>query len=230
MILAIHQPQYMPWLGYFHKMASADMFVLLDNVQYKKNEWQHRNRIRNSQGWQWLSVPTTHTFGQRINEVVVMQNGTWQKKHMRSLEMCYAKARYYAEYIHLFADYYSQKHATLDSVTVGSVKLLSGIMKIATPIEISSAYDFPGTSTERLVNICRHFGADTYLAGVGGRDYMDISLFEKEGIAVEFQQFAAPAYKQHWSKTDEDFIANLSAIDLIFNCGPDSYSILMENQ
>jgi hypothetical protein len=83
MVLAIHQPQYMPWVGYFHKMASADLFVFLDDVQFKKNEWQHRNRIRNADGWQWLSVPNTYKLPQKITEVEVRTDQDWEAKHMR---------------------------------------------------------------------------------------------------------------------------------------------------
>ncbi len=227
MVLAIHQPQYMPWVGYFHKMACADLFVLLDDVQFKKNEWQHRNRIRNAQGWQWLSVPNTYRYPQLITEVEVKCDQDWETKHLRSLEMCYGRARFFDEYIGRFREYYAVGRRTMDAVTIDSVKLLAGMLGITTPIEISSKHGFEGVSSERLVNICRHFGAETYLAGAGGRDYMDLSIFEQAGIGARFQEFVSPVYMQHWSKGPEDFVGGLSAIDLIFNCGPDSLAVLM---
>ncbi|MBD3393253.1 MAG: hypothetical protein GF418_14105, partial [Chitinivibrionales bacterium] len=163
MKIAIHQPQYMPWVGYFHKMASVDVFVFLDDVQFKKNEWQHRNRIRNAQGWQWLSVPTSYKFPQRIHEVRVKSELEWEKKHLRSLEMCYGKARFFDEYIDAFRRYYLVKRETMSAVAIDSVCLLADLMGIQTRREVSSSYAFEGVSTGRLVSICRHFNADTYL-------------------------------------------------------------------
>jgi len=231
MKIAIHQPQYMPWLGYFHKMAGVDLFVYLDDVQFKKNEWQHRNRIRNSSGRQWLSVPTSYRFPQLITEVAIAEGLDWRKDHLNALNACYGKAPFYKQYIPQFERFFEENRGfkTIDKLNIASSELLRGILGVSTKTVTSSGFAFTGVSTERLVNICRHFGADTYLAGAGGRDYMDLSLFEKAGIAVEFQEFAPPVYPQHWSRAPQDFIPGLSAIDLIFNCGEQSLKILMGN-
>jgi len=221
MKIAIHQPQYMPWIGYFNKIAQSDVFVFLDDVQFKKNEWQHRNRIRNSQNWQWLSIPNSYSFPQLITEVKIINN-EWQKKHLRSLQICYGKAPFYKEYINKFEIFYSQSWDTIDRVSIDSTRLLLKILGINVQTEVSSNYEFMGASSERLVNICKHFSADTYLAGIGGKNYMDLSIFERSHISVEYQDFNCPVYTQHWSKTKEDFIPNLSILDLIFNCGPHS--------
>jgi hypothetical protein len=230
MRLAIHQPQYMPWTGYFHKMASVDCFIFLNDVQFKKNEWQHRNRIRNANGSQWLSVPTTYKFPQKINEVQVDFGQNWQKSHLHSLEASYGKTPFYKQYIPLFAELFCVPCSTIDRINMDSAKLIAGIMGITTEIFKTSDYEFKGESTERLVEICGHFRAKTYLAGAGGHDYMDLTLFEKAGIAVEFQEFHPPVYPQHWAKSAEEFIPGLSAVDLIFNCGPESLKILMEKK
>jgi hypothetical protein len=227
MILAIHQPQYMPWSGYFHKMVSADLFVLLDNVQFKKNEWQHRNRIKGPNGAQWLSVPTTYKFPQLINEVGIAEDHKWRNKHLRSIEMCYEKSRYFNEYIGCFEVFFNMEYNLLCQCNIASVKLLAECASIKTPLEIASSYTFAGSSTERLINICRHFGADTYLAGAGGHDYMDLSLFDKEGISVQFQEFHPSRYNQLWCNDKNDFVPGLSLIDLLFNHGPDTLKILM---
>jgi len=224
--IAIHQPQYMPWLGYFHKMSGVDLFVLLDDVQFKKNEWQHRNRIRNSRGWQWLSVPTTYKYPQKINEVGIDNSQEWRKNHLASIATCYGKSRFGKEYMPLFEDFFKNEFLTIDRLNLASVNILAGIMGISTTVECSSGHPVDGASTERLVAICRHFKADTYLAGAGGHDYMDLSLFEAANIRVEFQDFKVPRYPQHWSVDGDDFIPGLSAIDLVFNCGPDSRKIL----
>jgi hypothetical protein len=229
MKIAIHQPQYMPWLGFYHKMASADLFVLLNDVQFKKNEWQNRNRIRSSTGWQWLSVPTTYKFPQLICEVGIDMSQEWQKNHLASLVTCYSNSRFGKQYLSLFEEYYSNSFSMIDKINNDSVYLLATIMEINTPMVVSSDYTFTGSSTERLVNICRHFKADTYLAGAGGRHYMDLDLFKKANITVEFQEFSCPVYEQLWCKSEADFIPGLSALDLVFNCGDKSRSILMGN-
>jgi hypothetical protein len=227
MKLAIHQPQYMPWLGYCHKMASVDLFVFLDDVQFKKNEWQHRNRIRNAKGWQWLSVPNTYSFPQKINEVAILYQEDWRKKHLMSINSCYGKSRFYHEVIGKISEFFTHEWKTIDAVNIESARLLAGIIGIQTKTVRTSDFSFDGVSTERLVNICRHFGAATYLAGAGGKEYMEMDRFEKAGIAVEFQEFATPWYPQHWSAGKSDFIPGLSALDMVFNCGPGCLDVLM---
>jgi hypothetical protein len=227
MKITIHQPQYMPWMGYFHKMASADLFIFLDDVQFKKNEWQNRNRIRNNKDWQWLSIPNSYSFPQKINEVKLKNDTDWRQNHFQSLKMCYGRAPHFNDYSELFRDHYARRWETMDTATTDSVKLLAGILGITTPTDSTSRHHFEGASTERLVNICRHFGADVYLAGAGGKDYMDESLFVNAGIAIEYQEFTCPRYPQHWAAGDDAFIPSLSALDLIFNCGPQSRARLM---
>jgi hypothetical protein len=228
MIIAVHQPQFMPWSGYFHKMASSDRFVLLDNVQFKKNEWQHRNRIRGPNGPQWLSVPAAYKFPQLINEVPVAQDPHWRIKHLRSLEGCYRKSPFYKEYFPYFEAFYSREESMLCTYNIESVKMLAKLLGIDTPLDTASDFSFEGSSTERLVNICRHFGADVYLAGAGGRDYMETGLFAGAGISVAFQEFVPPVYPQLFCSSPDDFVPGLSVIDLLFNCGPDAKNRLME--
>jgi hypothetical protein len=227
MKITIHQPQYMPWCGYFHKMARADLFVFLDDVQFKKNEWQNRNRIRSPEGWQWLSVPNSYSFPQPINHVAVRNDLNWPEKHLRSLEMCYAHTPHFADYIEHFRQFFAQPRDTMDRVAADSALLLAGLLGIATPTDYTSRHRIEGSATERLVNICAHFGADAYLAGPGGREYMDEALFVKAGITLEYQEFTCPRYPQRWAETADSFIPSLSAIDLIFNAGPSSRAILM---
>jgi hypothetical protein len=227
MKIAIHQPQYMPWVGYFHKMACADLFVLLDDVQFKKNEWQHRNRIRNAEGWQWLSVPNGYRFPQKINDVPVLYHEDWRRKHFLSIAACYGKASYYSALATEFEEFYRNEWPTIDKVNIDSVSLLARILGVATPVVVSSSVGFEGIATERLINICKHYGAGTYLAGSGGHDYMELSPFKQAGIAVEFQEFTCPVYEQHWTTETSPFVAGLSAIDLVFNCGPGSIKALL---
>jgi len=104
MIITIHQPQYLPWLGYFDKARQADVFILLDDVQFKKNEWQNRNRIRTAQGWQWLTVPVLHDFGAKINGIKINNKISWRANHQKAIELNYGKAPYFKEYFPYFQE------------------------------------------------------------------------------------------------------------------------------
>jgi hypothetical protein len=230
MRIAIHQPQYMPWVGYFHKMAQADLFVFLDDAQFEKNDWQHRNRIRNPKGWQWLSMPTTYRFPQKINEVNADPASKWREKHLKTLDMCYSRAPHFRDYRHELVRYFALRTGNIAEVNIQSTAMIARLFGIAVPFERTSPLSIQSSATERLIEVCRRFGAQTYLAGAGGKNYMDVSQFEKAGIAVEFQRFACPRYDQCWAESDADFIPDLSALDLLFNCGPNSLDVLMNRK
>ena len=223
MIVAVHQPQYLPWLGYFDKIASADVFVLLDNVQYKKNEWQNRNRIKTASGPQWLTVPVTYRFGQRINEVLVNNNENWRKKQKQTIITNYRKAPHWPEVSTALEAIFVRSWEKLADLNIFVVRRLAEMLGISTPIHVASELPaFSENPDERLIGIARYFGADTYLAGTGGRDYMNLDKFAQSGITVFFQQYEHPVYNQLF----EGFEPFLSVIDLIFNHGNDSLRIL----
>jgi hypothetical protein len=222
MILAAHQPQFMPWLGYFAKMLSCDIFIALDDVQYKKNEWQNRNRIWSASGGQWLTVPVMHKFPQNINEARINNTARWKEKQLRTLEQTYSRAPGLAFIREKLEGFYSDKYETLSGINSASMELLRGMLAVRTKMEFSSSAPVEGKASLRLVNLCRRFGADTYLAGAGGRDYMDMELFEKAGIKVLFQEFRHPVYAQPGG----GFVPDLSALDLIFNTGENAAGVL----
>src|SRR5438094_6523304 len=122
--VAIHQPQYLPWLGYLDKLDRSDLFVLLDTVQFKKNEWQNRNRIRTAQGWQWLTVPVLHKFGQRLYEVRINQQIDWQGRHLRALEMNYGRAPYRDRYLEGLREIYRRSWDRLTEVNLAVIHWL----------------------------------------------------------------------------------------------------------
>lgn len=227
MIVAIHQPQFMPWLGYFDKMDSCDFFVLLDNVQYKKNEYQNRNRIKTSDGWQWLTVPACYKFPQKINEVLIDNSVNWQKKHLCALQTNYGKSPFFEKYIKHFKDFYDKQWNLLSKANIASVMLLKDMLGIKADIVIAS--EMEGLSDEpnqRLIDICRMLGADTYLAGKDGKTYMDFNRFSHAGIDVVFQEFTHPVYKQLFN----EFEYYMSAVDLIFNCGKESLNMIRKER
>ena len=182
MIVTIHQPQYLPWLGYFDKANNADVFILLDDVQFKKNDWQNRNRIRTSQGWQWLTVPVLHNHGQSILEVKINNATNWTKAHFNALQMNYSKTPYFSKHIDFFEDVYNREWNLLVDINMCLIEQIIKWLGITTRVVRSSEYDIEGVSTERLINLCKKCKATTYLAGADGKSYMDISQFEQNNI------------------------------------------------
>jgi|WetSurMetagenome_2_1015567.scaffolds.fasta_scaffold01936_11 hypothetical protein len=226
MKIAVQQPRYMPEAAYFHAMAGADLFVFLNDVQFEKNGLQNRNKIRNAESWQWLTLPVVHKFLQKLGEVEVDFTKNWQRNHLHSLDACYGTAPFYRTYVPLFAEFFCAPASRLDRICIDSVRLLAGIMGIKTETVLTSDYRFRGQSTERLIAVCRHFKADTYLAAPGEDEYVDLPLVEKAGVKVKVLDAASTPYPQHRSRGQHDFVAGLSAIDLVFNCGPKSLEII----
>lgn len=227
MICAVHQPQTFPYLGYFAKMIQADCFVYLDNVQFKKNEWQNRNRIKSSNGWQWLTVPVLHNFGQPITDVAINQSVNWQEKHLQMLQTCYGKASYFSHYFQELKNIYQHSWEKLVDFNLTTLAWLKQVLGIKTPTylasEIISAEDNAAlTADERLIAICQFLQADTYLSGAGGHAYLNCDLFPQNNIKLIFQNFQHPSYPQLFG----EFIPYMSILDLIFNCGDNSESII----
>ncbi len=224
MILAVHQPQYLPWSGYLDKIDRADRFVLLDTVQFKKGEWQNRNRIKTAAGWQWLTVPILHDHGQAIREVRIdPARDTWGRKHQEALRTNYAATPYY-DWVRAALDpVWEGKWEWLAPLNRATVEALTGLLGITTPIcPASELGETPEQPDERLIELCRRLGADTYLAGAGGGAYMELDRWEKAGIRVEVQRFIHPEYAQPFG----DFLPAMSAVDLLCNCGPGALALL----
>ncbi len=226
MIVSVHQPQYLPWLGYFDKIDKADVFVLLDNVQYKKNEVQNRNKIKTAAGGQWLTVPVLYRFPQLINEVEINNKERWQRKQQQALISNYKKAPYWNVLEPFFTELFQSQWQTISQLNIHVVKTLVKILGIETPLHIASEIgNFPEDPDERLIAITKHFGADTYLSGSGGRNYMDIDKYGRNSIKVIVQDYKHPVYSQLF----DDFLPYMSVVDLIFNNGGESLRILRGN-
>ncbi|MGD1152429.1 MAG: WbqC family protein [Syntrophales bacterium] len=226
MIVSIHQPHYLPWLGYFDKIDKADAFVLLDNVQFKKNEVQNRNKIKTAAGGQWLTVPVMYQFPQLINEVEINNRERWQHKQQQALISNYKKAPYWSALEGFFTDLLQSQWPTISQLNIHVVKKLVEILGIKTPLHIASEMgNFPEDPDDRLIAITKYFAADTYLAGSGGRNYMDMDKYDRNSIKVLFQDYKHPVYDQLFG----DFLPYMSVIDLIFNHGDESLKILRGN-
>jgi hypothetical protein len=225
MRVAVHQPQYLPWSGLFDKIDQADCFVVLDTVQYEKNEWQNRNRIKTPQGWCWLTVPVHYRFPQRLGEVTVAQDG-WQRTHWRTMTQSYRKAPFFDRYAPLLEPLYTTTWQGLVDLNLASMTRLAEGLGLGWAPRLASEMTLTDEPNGRLIDICRQVGADVYLAGSGSRHYLDQARFAAAGIAVEFQQFEHPVYPQLYGP----FEPALSTVDLLFNCGPDSLAVLRRSR
>jgi len=228
MIYSVHQPQYIPWLGFFHKIAASDCFVILDNVQYKQREYQNRNKIRTQLGWIWLAIPVI-TKGKRyqlIKDVSIDNSIDWQRRHKNSLKTWYGKAKYFDKYYPVFDELYSKPWSRLCDLNIEIIKRMLEILGINTKIYLESEMKITAKSTKRIIEIGKELMADIYLSGAGGKDYLDESLFVESGIKLEYQSFIHPHYNQLFVKNSQ-FIPFMSIVDLLFNQGEESADILI---
>lgn len=222
----ILQPSYLPWLGCFAQLHQCDVFVFYDNVQFDKNGWRNRNRIKTSQGEQWLTVPalTSGRSQSLIREVEINNKLKWRKKHLASLRQNYAKAPFFADYFPLLEEVYEREWTQLMDLNIHLFQSLSRAMGLEREFVLASDLDAQGDQTGRLVEICQKVGATRFYEGAAGKDYMDASQFERAGITLEYQDYHHPTYPQ----LHGPFIPYLSIVDLLFNCGPKSLEILAQ--
>jgi len=229
MILTGHQPNYLPYAGFFHKIALADEFVIVDNVQFVKRGpfgWIHRNKIRTPQGWDWLTIPTLTSgrYTQTIKEAKIDNSIPWRRKHWRSIEWNYNKAPFFKEYADKLKAVYDMEWESISGLNIHFIKILLDILDIKIPIHIASELDIEGRATNLVINICKKLEATTYISGIHGKDYLEESRFKENNIELIYQEFKHPEYKQCQEGT---FIPNLSVIDVLFNCGHKGLGIIM---
>lgn len=230
MKISIAQPTYLPWLGYFDLMDQVDMFVLLDSVQFEKQSWQQRNRIKIPIGLQWLTVPVIFRgrSGQRIDEVEI-RDPEFAVKHLRTIELNYRRTPYFDEYFpaveRIFRDY---KKALLVDLNLQFLEWMRKILGITTPIVRSSSMQLEGRRSELLINICRFYQANTYISPLGSSVYLlnDLPRFNDGGMEVRFQNYNHPEYRQLFPP----FQPFASTLDLIFNEGPRSPEIIRQGR
>lgn len=222
----ILQPGYLPWLGFFEQMSRADVFVYLDDVQYTKNDWRNRNRIKTKDGTQWLTVPVSFQFGQRILDVPINHASPWARRQVQALHSWYQRAPFFERYIAELTSILNRRHALLVDLDIELTTWLQAQLGLSVPVQRSSSLRIASTDRQmRLIEICRTLGCDAFYEGRAGMNYMDTALFQSHGVTVEFQDYAHPHYRQLWTR-EQGFISHLSIVDLLFNHGPDSLIIL----
>lgn len=227
MIVSINQPAYLPWLGYFHRIAASDVHVVLDHVQFEKNSFTNRNRIRTPEGSSWLTVPvlTKGRFGASISSIEVADD-RWAAKHLATLEQYYRRTPFYKEHEAFMRETYDNRWQRLAPLNDHITAYLRGAFDIGTSTVRSSELAVGGTKSELVLNICRELGATVYLSGALGRGYLQEDEFAEAGIDVRYQDYRHPTYPQAFP----GFEPNMAAIDLLLNCGPASAGILVEQQ
>ena len=221
--ITIHQPQYIPWIPYFDKIFRCDEFVFLDNVQFQKNGLQNRNQIKGPQGSQWLTIPVKHNFGQLICETRIA-NKKEMAKHLKTLGMNYKKAPYFDEIFALMIDSYETMSDDLSAFCCELIVKFLGYLGYGGRIVNNSDLGADGKASDLVLNICRKCEADIYLSGQGGKDYLDLEKFEEAEIRVEFQNYQTQEYQQCF--TEAGFYKDLSIVDLLFNEGKNSLTII----
>lgn len=226
MRVAILQPSYLPWLGFFEQMSHSDKFVLLDDVQYTRRDWRNRNRIRVKEGWAWLTVPVLQKskFSQSLLETRIDNSVSWRKKHLESLRQHYCKAPFFEKYFPRCQQVYEKDWTFLFDLCQETIHLLKEEIGIDTPLLRSSEMKTCGEKTQRLISICRELGATHYLSGEAASDYIEEEDFTSQGIELEYQKYQHPVYPQRYP----GFEPYLSTIDLLFNCGEQSLNILKQ--
>lgn len=224
MLVGIHQPHYLPWLRYFEKIARCDVFIVLDDAQFTKNDWQNRNRIKSAAGETILTVPVVHEHGQRLDEVRILNDSPWMRKHWQTIRQSYARARYFPWCAHVIEDCYATSWDLLNALNGAMLECFVRMLGIRTPLVYASALGVGGAASVRLAGLVRAAGGTAYYCGAhAAQTYLDRRLFDKAGIEIVLQQWHAPVYPQ----LHGEFVPDLSIVDLLMNCGPDSLNILL---
>ena len=225
MRITIHQPEHMPWLRFFHKINMADMYVILDNVQFRKDYFQNRNQIRTAYGKTWITVPLKRRNKiQLIKDVEIAYDHKWIKRYLNLINQNYAKSPLYAKYIHELASIIKNEYSRLCELNISLIMFLFKCLGIDKKVIRASELQLPYSKggTEVNLNICKALSANVYISGILGKNYLDENIFRDNNIKLVYQQFQHPAYKQLY----EPFIPCMSAIDLLFNHGDKSIDII----
>ncbi len=223
--LVVLQPGYLPWLGFFDQMQRSDVFVYYDDVQFDKHGWRNRNRVKATDGTpHWLTVPVFHSGRNwpRILEVEIDNRVPWARKHVGTLRHFYRRAPFLHQYLPALEELLGRRWTLLVDLDLAVTRLICDWLGLRRQTLRASEVGIPGKRSERLLELCRHVGARRYLSGDSAKDYVDADLFTRHGIEVEWQNYRYPVYPQQHGA----FVSHLSIVDLLFNCGEESLSIL----
>ncbi|WP_431027073.1 WbqC family protein [Lysinibacillus sp. LZ02] len=226
MKVAIHQPNYLPWIGYFDKMDQVDKFVILDKADHSKSGYINRSKIKTPNGSLMLTVPLQNKE-QPIHELQIAADQKWQLNHWKAIEANYKKSMYWLTYKDGFEQLYHDKWTHLAPFNIALIQHIQSLLNIRADILLESDFkqDF-GSKNERNINVVFHLGGDVYLSGIGARAYNDESQFHERQIQLIYQEFKHPIYPQRWG----EFQPNLSIIDMLFHCGPETMNMIRQQR
>ena len=221
MIITIHQPEHLPWLGLFNKIAKAEKYIVLDSVQYEKNYFQNRNRILGTNGVQWMSIPVSNKghMDSTIAQTKISddpKNLKWRSKYLQTVQMSYGKYPFFKEVFPLLEKAINTDSDLLYDINMAIITSFCDALDIHPEYVRSSSLGVEGLKSDLILDICKKAGADVYIAGPSGRDYLDMDSFSENGISVVFNDYHHPMYPQRKTK---EFISHLSALDLFMNVG-----------
>jgi hypothetical protein len=230
MIVAAHQPSYLPWLGYLDKLARADLFVVMDDLQYEAQNFQNRNRVKLNTGAAWLTVPverghqSDRVCDKRIRDQASAREH-WQRRTWATLTVHYGRAPHFARYAGELEEVYRRPWQRLVDLDLHVLDLARRWLGIKTPVVLASSLGLAGQKTDRILDLCRVVGARVYLSGSGASSgYLDVDRLRAGGVAVAWQSFRHPIYPQRYPELG--FVPNLAFLDLVLNCGPESRALL----
>ncbi|MCX8129599.1 MAG: WbqC family protein [Clostridia bacterium] len=215
MIISMHQPDYIPWLGYFYKINKTDIFVFLDDVQYSNTGMHNRNQIKTPQGKCFLTVPVAYRFGDLINQCITKDELNWKEKHLKTIEMNYKRAPHFKSFFDMFTEVISARYGNLADMNIEINKKICEYFGIKPRFVRSSELCINTTGTQRIIDICRLFDADVYYSGRGAMAYQKPEMFRDNGISLVYTDYSPFAYSQLW----EGFADSLSVVDYIMNHG-----------
>jgi hypothetical protein len=235
MLVAIHQPNFAPWLGYFDRMIRSDLFVLLDHVQFERRNYQNRAQIRLEDDAKWLTIPVVQLsqkekiIDKRVDNPADM-SGTrwWGPNHFNTLRYAYRKAPYFDLYAPRLREILEARWDKLLDLNLATMEFLREALEIETPMRRSSELAADGQKSGLLLDICQKVGASAFFGGMGGsREYLDKEAFAAANMGVAWQEFAHPTYPQCGAAP---FMKGLSSLDVLFNCGPRAAEIVREKK
>jgi len=225
MKIAIMQPTYLPWMGYFALMDQCDVFVFLDSVQFEKRSWQQRNKIKTPRGDLILSVPVISKgrFDQEIREVEIDTSKGFQEDHLKAIKYNYSKTKYFKQFISDLESIFLKKHRFLVDLNIELILWIKNVLNIQSQIFRSSNLAVSGQKGELLVNICKNLGAEHYISPQGAKVYIEgTNIFQTNNVELSYQEFQHPVYVQLF----DGFLPYLSVIDLLFNEGEKSLGVI----
>lgn len=218
-IVVVHQPDFIPYLGFFDRLCKAQIYVVLDNVQYVRNTsraWTSRDKIKTQSGEKWLTISTQKApKDTKIKDILLSTTISWKESHLNLIKENYKNSPYYEEIMPYLRKLYSLECIRMMDFNVESIKLLMQLFDIHTDIVYASDLQPIGKNNDLVIDIVKKLDCHKYLSGIGARDYFVQELYDEAGIEVIWQDFTHPVYPQQF----EGFIPYLSSIDILFNCG-----------